>query len=304
MNKKLLFRLVALVTAMMCALGMQAAEAYANYTPSNTTLTFYYDNLRSSRTGTTYNLNTGSNSPDWKTDGTNASVTRVVFNPSFAEARPTTTYSWFANMENLTEITGISYLNTSEVTHMGFMFYGCDKLTSVDVCHFNTAKVTSMSAMFRDCSSLTSLDLGGFNPSQVTHINYMFFGCSNLHTIYAGNDWSTAAVTNSTDMFKYCTSLVGGLGTTYDENHIDAEYAHIDGGTSNPGYFSKKPSFLRGDVNGDNSVNIADVTALINYLLTDDPTGINLDAANCNQDGAVNIADVTTLINFLLTDQW
>ena len=60
MNKKLLFRLVALVTAMMCALGMQAAEAYACYTPENTTLTFFYDNLRSTRTGTTYNLNTGS----------------------------------------------------------------------------------------------------------------------------------------------------------------------------------------------------------------------------------------------------
>ena len=52
MSNKLLFRLFALVAAMMCALGMQAAvEAYANYTPSNTTLTFYYDNQRSTRTG-------------------------------------------------------------------------------------------------------------------------------------------------------------------------------------------------------------------------------------------------------------
>ena len=35
-----------------------APEAYACYTPSNTTLTFYYDNQRSSRAGTTYDLNT------------------------------------------------------------------------------------------------------------------------------------------------------------------------------------------------------------------------------------------------------
>ena len=55
-----------------------------------------------------------------------------------------------------------------------------------------------------------------------------------------GNDWSTAAVTNSNYMFKYCTSLVGGQGTTYDENHVDKTYAHIDGGTSNPGYFTEK----------------------------------------------------------------
>ena len=58
MKKALLFRLAVLVTAMMCALGAAAAEAYACYTSSNTTLTFYYDNLRSSRTGVTYDLNT------------------------------------------------------------------------------------------------------------------------------------------------------------------------------------------------------------------------------------------------------
>ena len=48
---------------MMCALGASAAEAYACYTSSNTTLTFYYDNQRSSRTGTTYDLNTGTTVP-------------------------------------------------------------------------------------------------------------------------------------------------------------------------------------------------------------------------------------------------
>ena len=56
-NKALLLRLFVLVAAVMCALGVRAAEAYANYTPSNTTLTFYYDNQRSSRTGTTYDPN-------------------------------------------------------------------------------------------------------------------------------------------------------------------------------------------------------------------------------------------------------
>ena len=63
MKQSNLFRLLALVAAMICAIGASAAEAYANYTPSNTTLTFYYDNLRSTRIGTTYDLNTGSNNP-------------------------------------------------------------------------------------------------------------------------------------------------------------------------------------------------------------------------------------------------
>ena len=91
MSKKLLFRLAVLVAAMMCALGAAAAEAYACYTSTNTTLTFYYDNYRSSRSGTTYDLNTGTTHPGWETDGTNANVTRVVFDTSFANYRPTTT---------------------------------------------------------------------------------------------------------------------------------------------------------------------------------------------------------------------
>ncbi len=216
-----------------------ATEAYACYTPSNTTLTFYYDNQRSSRTGTTYDLNTGDNITGWESDGTNASVTKVVFDPSFAGARPTTTYSWFYLMKNLQTITGMSYLNTSEVTNMNFMFMNCSKLTSLDVSHFNTSKVTSMIQMF-SITSLTNLDLSSFNTSKVTNMEAMFYYCTNLRTIYVGNGWSTAAVTGSSDMFTNCYNLVGGQGTTYSSsNPMDKTYAHIDGGTSNPGYFTE-----------------------------------------------------------------
>ncbi|MBQ9556054.1 MAG: BspA family leucine-rich repeat surface protein, partial [Muribaculaceae bacterium] len=264
-QKKLPLRLAVLVAAMLCALGAKAVEAYACYTPSNTTLTFYYDNQRSSRPGTTYDLNTGANEPGWKTDGTVTNVTKVVFAPSFADARPTTTYFWFDKMENLQSITGLSYLNTSQVTNMGHMFSYCYKLTSIELSGFNTSKVTDMVCMFYNCESLMSLDLSSFNTSKVTNMQSMFYGCSsltsldlssfstsnvanmyymfsyctNLQTITVGSGWSTAAVTSSTNMFKNCTSLVGGQGTTYDANHVDKTYAHIDGGTSNPGYFTE-----------------------------------------------------------------
>ena len=247
-KKNLLLRLVVLVTAMMCAFGAAAVEAYANYTPSNTTLTFYYDNQRSTRTGTTYDLNTGNNDAGWDADGTKSNVTKVVFDPSFAGARPTTTCDWFYGMQNLESITGMSYLNTSEVTNMNWMFLRCSKLTSLDVSHFNTSKVTSMYSMFSACIGLTSLDLSSFNTSKVTNMYYMFYNSTNLRTIYVGNDWSTAAVTSSTDMFLNCSSLVGGQGTTYDANHIDKAYAHIDGGPSNPGYFTAKNTGMRGEV--------------------------------------------------------
>ncbi len=305
MSKKLLFRLFALVAAMMCALGMQAAvEAYANYTPSNTTLTFYYDNQRSSRTGTTYDLNIGYNYPDWYTDGTYFNVTNVVFDPSFAVARPTSTIYWFFGLSNLQSITGLEYLNTSEVTDMAWMFFYCTNLTSLDLSHFNTSKVNSMYNMLGYCQSLTSLDLSSFNTSQVVSMSSMFDYCANLQTIYVGDGWNTAAVTISQDMFKDCTSLVGGKGTTYDAIHVDASYAHIDGGPSNPGYFTEKNASLRGDVNGDGSVSISDVTALIDYLLSGDASAINTDAADCNRDNGVSIADVTVLIDYLLSGTW
>ena len=305
MSKKQLFRLFALVAAMMCAFGASAAEAYACYTSDNTTLTFYYDYQRSLRPGTTYDMNTGYNYPDWYSDGTNLNVTKVVFDPSFAGARPTSTIYWFFALFNLQSITGLEYLNTSEVTDMAWMFFYCSNLTSLDFSHFNTSKVNSMYNMLGYCQSLTSLDLSSFNTSQVISMSSMFDHCANLQTIYVGDGWNTAAVTISQDMFKDCTSLVGGQGTTYSASHIDKAYAHIDGGPSNPGYFTAAgATFLRGDVDGDGTVNIADVTALIDYLLSGNATGINLSAADADEDGTVGIADVTTIIDYLLSGHW
>lgn len=213
-------------------------KPYANLV--GTTLTFYCDGLRGTRSGTTYSLNTGQNDTEWETAGINTNVTQVVFDSSFANALPTTTYSWFYGMTNLQSITGLEYLNTSEVTNMYWMFGRCVALKSIDVSHFNTANVITMSCMFYGCSGLTSLDLSSFNTAKVTDMKSMFYQCSDLTTIYAGDDWNTDAVTsaNSTGMFEGCTSLVGGKGTRYNSYSVNKEYAHIDGGSDAPGYFT------------------------------------------------------------------
>ena len=145
----------------------------------------------------------------------------------------------FRNCSSLTSI-DVSGFNTANVTDMYGMFSGCTKLTSLDVSRFNTANVREMAYMFSLSSGLTSLDLSGFNTSNVTNMREMFEGCSNLTTIYASSDWSTEAVEYGNDMFYACTNLVGGMGTVYDENNVDYTYAHIDGGTANPGYFTDK----------------------------------------------------------------
>ena len=58
---------------------------------------------------------------------------------------------------------------------------------------------------------------------------------------------------------------------------------------------------LRGDVDGDGTVSIADVTSLIDVLLRGSEAP---DTADCDLDGIVNIADATALIDYLLTDSW
>ena len=180
----------------------------------------------------------------------------------------------------------------------------CRGLTSIDLSSFNTEHVDNMNSMFSGCSNLTTIDLTSFNTSYLLVTDLMFYYCRNLRTIYVGDDWDTGSLDSSEGMFKDCVSLVGGMGTTYDANHVDDEYAHIDGGPSNPGYFSEKPQFVRGDVNGNHEVTIADVSALIDYLLTGYTTGIDLAAADCNSTDGVTIADVSALIDYLLTGNW
>lgn len=68
--------------------------------------------------------------------------------------------------------------------------------------------------------------------------------------------------------------------------------------------YQTAPDFIRGDVDMDGEVGIADVTALIDYILWGNTEGINVNAADCDQDNSVGIADVTALIDFILTQNW
>ncbi len=134
----------------------------------------------------------------------------------------------------------VSNFDTSKVTDMSSMFSGCDSLTALDVSNFDTSKVTDMSSMFSDCDSLTALDVSNFDTSNVTDMRWMFDGCDSLTTIYASDKFVTEAVQTSDNMFFFSNELKGGAGTKYDSDKIDKEYARIDGGTENPGYFTAK----------------------------------------------------------------
>ena len=132
----------------------------------------------------------------------------------------------------------VSNFDTSKVTDMVGMF-AASKVTSLDLSSFNTSNVTNMQGMFR-ATNITFLDISNFDTSNVTNMSYMFEKITNLKTIYVSSKFNTDIVTDSTDMFEKCTSLVGGSGTKYDSTKTDKTYARIDGGTSNPGYFTSK----------------------------------------------------------------
>ena len=129
----------------------------------------------------------------------------------------------------------VSNFDTSKVTNMTSMFYG-SQVTTLNLSNFDTSNVTNMTQMFMS-SQTRILDLSNFDTSKVTNMYFMFRG-SKATTIYVNSKFVTTAVTDSTDMFTDSTNLVGGAGTKYNSSHVDKAYAHIDGGTSNPGYFT------------------------------------------------------------------
>lgn len=72
----------------------------------------------------------------------------------------------------------------------------------------------------------------------------MFYCCYNLEKIYVSNKFVTTSIPNenikSSRTFEACNNLVGGLGTKYSHSHLNVDYAHIDEGPNNPGYFTLK----------------------------------------------------------------
>lgn len=119
-----------------------------------------------------------------------------------------------------------------------YMFKNFSTCTSIEFNNFNTSNVENMESMFYGCSSLQTLDLSNFNTGKVVNTKSMFANCNNLKTIYVSSLWDVTTVTDSENMFYRCSNLVGGAGTTYNSSYSDKTYACIDGGTSNPGYFT------------------------------------------------------------------
>lgn len=189
-------------------------EPYAVLSDNNTVLTFYYDDQKTARGGLSvgpfeYDYDGSrisfANAPSWYAN--RSAVTRAIFDPSFADCTSiTSTGLWFYGFSNLTAIEGLNYLNTGNVTDMGFMFRGCSSLTSLDVSGFNTSKVERFNGIFSGCSALTSIGVNHFDTSNAWDFRLMFDGCSSLTELDVSN-FRTENVIGMGGMFEACSSL-------------------------------------------------------------------------------------------------
>ena len=197
-----------------------AQESYAVFDEATNTLTFKHD---TNKPAEAFALNEGRNAPGWYKpdyygDNTNI-IKKIIFDASFANARPTSCYGWFCGCTHLTIIEGIEYLNTTNVTDMSDMFATCSRLTTLDLSHFDTQNVTNMIGIFYACHALTTLDVSNFDTKNVKDMGGMFCSCSALTTLDLSN-FDTKNVTNLNSIFCSCSAL-----TTLDLSNFDTENA-------------------------------------------------------------------------------
>jgi surface protein len=202
---------IKLMFLMVFLLGIGTSNAlaekkpYAVFDDATKTLTFKYEEKETLGTNE-YELNRGTNFPAW-CDLHKSEITKAVFAPSFAEARPTTCAYWFGSCKKLKNIEGIEFLNTEKVKDMRGMFYECICLENLDLSKFDTKKVTNMRNMFYNCQKLKNLDLSSFETDMVTNMESMFYNCILLNTLKLTNKFNTQKVEDMCSMFNSCKEL-------------------------------------------------------------------------------------------------
>ena len=221
-----------------------AQESYAVFDEATNTLTFKHD---TNKPEGAFALNEGEDGPNWG----QISIKKVVFDASFANARPRSCKNWFFHCEELEKIEGIENLNTQNVTDMSCMFLGCTSLTSLDLSKFDTQNVTDMNRMFFYCENLTTLDLSNFNTRKVTDMFAMFYNCWRLTSLDLSK-FNTQNVTDMSKMFYSCEKLTS----------LDLSKFNTQNVTKMEGMFQYCKGFNTLDLSSFNTQNVTNMSDL------------------------------------------
>ena len=114
------------------------------------------------------------------------------------------------------------------------------------------------------------------------------YGPASTTTVVVGTQYSTEKRNN--DFSYYFTGDGSDYVFTFDADHLTFTIEVVE----------NQPTVLLGDVNGDGTLSIKDVTELINYLLAGEQPGFNAANADVNQDGKISISDVSGVISIVL----
>ena len=114
----------------------------------------------------------------------------------------------------------LSNFDTSNITNMSNMFFGCSSLTTLNLNNFDTSKVLYMEDMFGYCTSLTNLNLNSFDTSNVISMLGMFKGCNNLISVDLSS-FNTQNVKSMFDMFKGCNKLKSLNLNNFKTDNVD-----------------------------------------------------------------------------------
>lgn len=228
------------------AVQAQTKEAYAVLDEATGTLTFKCD---AAKPEGAYDIINYGYYPGWHSSADK--ITKIVIEPSFADARPTQCRYWFSDCR-VKEIEGIEYLNTSEVTTMDYMFCNCNSLIKLDVSKFNTEKVTTFKSMFNNCS-FTSIDVSSFNTEKATNMSNMFDLCRELTSLDVSN-FNTSNVTNMTEMFARCWKLTS----------LDLSNFNTFNVTKMNGMFSESTALASLDVSSFKTPNVTTMATMFN----------------------------------------
>lgn len=177
------------------------------------------------------------------------------------------------NLEEIVVPRGVTTIENSA-------FSGCSRLSRAEL----PTTLTSIGYLvFNDATNLTQVVVKATTPP--TCASRMDPRTHELYETFMNTHYTYVTLTVPAG----CTAAYQAAGTWKKFTHIEETDFPLEGD--------------RGDVNGDGTVDINDVTTLIDYLLGSN-NNIATSAADCNLDNAIDISDVTTLIDYLLTGSW
>ena len=186
-----------------------------------------------------------------------------------------------ALFENCSALTSVDFteLDTSVVTDMSHLFYGCNALETIAFGEeFDTSKVKDFCGMFQDCSSLNAIDVSTFDTASATNMSRMFKGCKKVTSLDLSS-FDTSKVTDMSYMFAECsTTTLTGLSELNTANVTDMSYMfcfHTGEGTwdlsgwdttkvTDMSYMFRSCRVHILDVTGWNTSNVTDMSNMFN----------------------------------------